>query len=119
MPYTNPHYLVETDWLAQHLRDPNLRIFNVTGMLTSKLGNIAKERCYDQGHIPGAVFLDVASAKGVLSDPSAQLPWMWPPMASRGTKKVARRAGRKAQRSMRRTRKPTQRLACSRVFRFS
>ena len=81
MPYVNPQYLVETDWLAQHLHDPNLRIFDVTGMLTSMLENIAKARCYDQGHIPGAVFLDVASAKGVLSDPNARLPWMWPPKA--------------------------------------
>ena len=79
MPYANPQYLVETGWLAQHLHDANLRLFDVTGMLTSKLKNIAKERCYDEGHIPGAVFLDVASAKGVLSDPNALLPWMWPP----------------------------------------
>ena len=70
---------METDWLEQHLNDANLRILDVTGMLTSKLENIAKERCYNHGHIPGAVFLDVASAKGVLSDPNAQLPWMWPP----------------------------------------
>lgn len=81
MPYANPQYLVEADWLAQHLRDPNLRLFDVTGMLTSKLENTAKERCYDQGHIPGAVFLDVASAKGVPSDPNAPLPWMWPSKA--------------------------------------
>ncbi len=74
MSYANPQYLVETDWLEQHLQDANLRIFDVTGMLTSKLENIARERHYDNGHIPGAVFLDVASAKGVLSEPNAQLP---------------------------------------------
>jgi thiosulfate/3-mercaptopyruvate sulfurtransferase len=76
--YANPQYLVETDWLEQHLHDATLRIFDVTGMLTSKLENIAKERCYDNGHISGAVFLDVASAKGALSEPNAQLPWTWP-----------------------------------------
>jgi thiosulfate/3-mercaptopyruvate sulfurtransferase len=81
MPYANPQYLVETDWLAQHLHDAHLRIFDVTGMLTSKLENIARERCYDQGHIPGAVFIDIASAKGVLSDPNNPLPWMWPGQA--------------------------------------
>ena len=52
MPYANPQYLVETNWLEQHLHDANLRIFDVTGMLTSKLENIAKEKCYDTGHIP-------------------------------------------------------------------
>lgn len=33
MPYTNPQYLVETDWLEEHLDDADLRIFDVTGML--------------------------------------------------------------------------------------
>lgn len=78
MNYKNPQYLVETDWLAQHLDDANLRIFDVTGRLTRDFENKAKEKCYDQGHIPGAVFLDVASAKGVLSDAEAPLRWTWP-----------------------------------------
>ena len=79
MAYTNPQYLRDTDWLFRHLNDPELRIFDVTGMLTSKLQNIAREKCYDQGHIPGAVFLDMASAKGSLSDPNAAFPWSCPP----------------------------------------
>ena len=33
MSYANPQYLVETDWLAQHLNDSNLRIIDVTGIL--------------------------------------------------------------------------------------
>lgn len=78
MNYKNPQYLMETDWLAQHLNDANLRIFDVTGRLTAKFENRAKEKCYNQGHIPGAVFLDVASSKGVLSDPKAPLRWTCP-----------------------------------------
>ncbi|MEM7020031.1 MAG: rhodanese-like domain-containing protein, partial [Pseudomonadota bacterium] len=78
MNYKNPQYLVETDWLEAHLDQAGLRVFDVTGMLTAKLENVAEERHYDQGHIPGAIFFDVASAKGELSDPANDLPWMWP-----------------------------------------
>ena len=74
-------YLVETQWLNDRLLDDTVRILDVTAMLTSSLENIAKERAYDQGHIPGAVFFDMASAKGVLSDPAAKLPWTWPSVA--------------------------------------
>ncbi len=79
MTYPNPSYLVETEWLVRNLSNPNLRILDVTGMLTSKFENIAEERHYAEGHIPSAMFLDVASAKGDLSDPDSPLPWMWPP----------------------------------------
>lgn len=78
MAYVNPQYLVETDWLAQHLNDNNLRIFDVTGRLTSILQNIAKDRCYDKGHIPGAVYLDVANPIGVFTKTNAQFPWTCP-----------------------------------------
>lgn len=79
MTFQNPHYLCDTDWLARHLNDPDLRLFDVTGRLTSRLENPAREKCYDEGHIPGAVYLDVASAKGDLSDPNAPFPWTCPP----------------------------------------
>lgn len=78
MVYPNAKYLVETEWLQQNLGDENLRIFDVTGMLTPQLENVAKAKVYDRGHIPGAAYLDVASPKGMLSDPSAVLPWTWP-----------------------------------------
>lgn len=74
-------YLVETDWLNDRLLDDTVRILDVTAMLTSSLENIARERAYDRGHIPGAVFFDMASAKGVLSDPDGKLPWTWPSAA--------------------------------------
>ncbi|MCP4085338.1 MAG: sulfurtransferase [Actinomycetia bacterium] len=78
MAFTHPEYLVETGWLADHLDDPNVRILDVTAMLTRDLANRAREECFDQGHIPGSVFFDVPSGQGVLSDPDAALPWMWP-----------------------------------------
>ena len=74
-------YLGETEWLNERLDDQSVRILDVTGMLTSELKNVARERVYDEGHIPGAVFFDIASAKGALSDPNAKLPWTWPSKA--------------------------------------
>jgi thiosulfate/3-mercaptopyruvate sulfurtransferase len=43
--YANPDALVETDWLAEHLDDPNLRIVEVDEDTTA----------FEGGHIPGAV----------------------------------------------------------------
>jgi thiosulfate/3-mercaptopyruvate sulfurtransferase len=44
--YANPQLLAETDWLAQHLNDPNVRIVDAR-----------PPQQYDAGHIPGAVNL--------------------------------------------------------------
>ncbi|MBV8830278.1 MAG: sulfurtransferase [Acidobacteriaceae bacterium] len=43
--YAHPEVLVETDWLAQHLSDPSLRIVEVD----------VDTSAYDLGHIPGAI----------------------------------------------------------------
>lgn len=86
-------YLVETDWLNERLDDRSVRVLDVTGMLTSERKNIARERIYDEGHIPGAVFFDVASARGALSDPDAKLPWTWPPKAQVETSMAAHGIG--------------------------
>jgi len=43
--YTHPEVLVETDWVADHLGDPKLRLVEVDVDTTA----------YDSGHIPGAV----------------------------------------------------------------
>ncbi len=53
MPYANPQYLVETDWLAEHLQDPSLRILEVTGVKHGP-DNTARQSCYEKRHIPGA-----------------------------------------------------------------
>jgi len=54
--YAHPDVLVETDWVSQHLKDPNVRLVEVSEDLT----------LYDQGHIPGAVHFNWQSQ---LQDP--------------------------------------------------
>src|ERR1700739_2282209 len=46
--YAHPESLVSTDWLAEHLTDPNVRIIESNEDLL----------LYDTGHIPGAVHVD-------------------------------------------------------------
>ena len=43
--YAHPESLVSTDWVAQHLNDPNLRLVEVD----------VDTSAYEQGHIAGAV----------------------------------------------------------------
>ena len=74
--------LVSTDWLAEHLRDPDLRIFDVTVHLRpSPSGGpylIESGRAdYEAGHLPGAGFLDLPRE---LSDTSSPLPFTMPPL---------------------------------------
>lgn len=76
MEFAHPEYLVSTAWLAEHIED--VRVLDVTAKLNASLENGAEEDCYDPAHIPGSVFFDVASGKGVLSNPGEELPWMWP-----------------------------------------
>jgi len=78
MAYVNPQYLVETDWLATHLYDSDLRIVEVTSILSPDRTNLAKATCYDRQHIPGAVFLDVAGKDGGFTDPAGEFPLTWP-----------------------------------------
>ena len=46
--YAHPEVLVSTDWLADHLNDPNIRIVESNEDVL----------LYDTGHIPGAVHID-------------------------------------------------------------
>lgn len=46
--YTHPEYLVETDWVAEHLDDPDVRIIE----------SDEDALLYNMGHIPGAVRID-------------------------------------------------------------
>ena len=78
MPYEHPEYLVSTSWLADHLDDPAVRVLDVTAKLTSSLENRAEAECHAPAHIAGSVAFDVPGGKGVLSNPDATLPWMWP-----------------------------------------
>jgi thiosulfate/3-mercaptopyruvate sulfurtransferase len=80
--YAHPEYLVDTDWLAAHLEDPGVRVFDTTTILEphpEKTYTVVSGRAgYDAGHIPGAGFLDL---QGELSDKTTSLRFMMPPAA--------------------------------------
>jgi thiosulfate/3-mercaptopyruvate sulfurtransferase len=71
--------LISTDWLAGHLDDPNLRLFDATVHLipaTPGPYTIESGRAdYEKAHIPGAAFIDLFRA---LSDTDAPLPFTKP-----------------------------------------
>ncbi|HEY7624706.1 MAG TPA: sulfurtransferase [Candidatus Limnocylindria bacterium] len=48
MPTSTSNVLVETDWLAQHAKDQNVRVFEVD----------VDTSAYDQGHVEGAIGLN-------------------------------------------------------------
>ncbi len=73
MPADNPQTLVSTAWLAQHLNDPDLRIFDASWYLPGA-GRDAKAE-YNAGHIPGARFFDIDE----ISDQRSEMPHMAPP----------------------------------------
>ena len=52
--------IVSAEWLREHLDDPNLRIVDFRWYL---LGGRGRE-AYEQGHIPGAVFVDLEAVTG-------------------------------------------------------
>ncbi len=54
--YAHPESLASTTWVAEHSRDPNVRLVEVDVDTAS----------YDEGHIPGAIAWDWTSQ---LSDP--------------------------------------------------
>ncbi|HEX8445309.1 MAG TPA: 3-mercaptopyruvate sulfurtransferase [Sphingomonas sp.] len=65
--------LVSTDWLAEELGANDLRIVDATYFATDPTRDPAAE--YEAGHIPGAVFMDLAD----LVDTATDLPGMLPP----------------------------------------
>jgi thiosulfate/3-mercaptopyruvate sulfurtransferase len=79
MPEQKLEPLVETDWLFNHLDDPDLRILDCTVFLRPVEGGVRPESGraqWEQAHIPGAGFADLL---GDLSDTSTRLPIMMPP----------------------------------------
>ena len=72
-PQDDPRTLVSTDWLAAHLRDPDLRILDASWYLPDA-GRDAKAE-YAAAHIPGARFFDIDE----ISDQRSNLPHMAPP----------------------------------------
>ncbi|WP_390911976.1 3-mercaptopyruvate sulfurtransferase [Pseudosulfitobacter sp. SM2401] len=70
----DPRTLVSTDWLAQHLKDPDLRLLDASLFLPGIDRNGRAE--YDAAHIPGARFFDIDD----VSDGRSDLPHMVPPV---------------------------------------
>ena len=69
----DPKTLVSTDWLAQHLKDPDLRLVDASWYLPDMCRDPKAE--YDAAHIPGARFFDIDE----ISDARSDLPHMVPP----------------------------------------
>ena len=57
MDYVNPQAMVSTQWLADHLTAPDIRIVDASYFLPNVDRNAKAEYC--SCHIPGAVFFDV------------------------------------------------------------
>jgi thiosulfate/3-mercaptopyruvate sulfurtransferase len=70
----DPKTLVSTDWLAQHIKNPDLRILDASTYLPGVDRDGRAE--YDAGHIPGARFFDIDD----ISDHRSDLPHMVPPI---------------------------------------
>ena len=69
----DPKTLVSTDWLAAHLKDPDLRILDASWYLPDAGRNAKAE--YMAAHIPGARFFDMDE----ITDHRSTLPHMAPP----------------------------------------
>src|SRR5204863_1428661 len=73
-------FLVEAEWLAAHLGEPDLRVIDCTvhirfdPALTGPTRSSGRED-FERGHIPGAQFVDVVTE---LSDPTSPVPCMAP-----------------------------------------
>lgn len=74
MPSSDPTLLVSTDWLAERLNAPDVRILDASMYLPND-GRNGRE-LYDQAHIPGARFFDIDD----VSDSHSPLPHMLPPV---------------------------------------
>tara|TARA_R110002033_G_scaffold64568_3_gene115546 strand:- start:804 stop:1658 length:855 start_codon:yes stop_codon:yes gene_type:complete len=70
----DPKTLVSTEWLAKHIKDPDLRILDASWYLPDAKRDPKAE--YDAAHIPGARFFDIDD----ISDARSDLPHMAPPV---------------------------------------
>jgi thiosulfate/3-mercaptopyruvate sulfurtransferase len=69
-------YFVSTQWLAEHLHDPDLAVIDGTFFVPDEGRNAHAE--YLAGHIPGAVFFDIDA----IADRATDLPHMLPQPAA-------------------------------------
>jgi len=72
MTFANPEALVSTEWLAEHLSDPDVRILDCTWHHAST--NLDGRTQYRGRHLPGSVHFDVDH----VADKSNPLPHMLP-----------------------------------------
>jgi len=72
MASDDPRTLVSTEWLAAHLKDPDLRVLDASWYLPDMARDAKAE--YDAAHIPGARFFDIDD----ISDHRSELPHMVP-----------------------------------------
>lgn len=70
----DPKTLVSTEWLAAHLKDPDLRVLDGSWHMPAT-GRDPKAE-YDAAHIPGARFFDIDD----IADGRSSLPHMVPPV---------------------------------------
>jgi thiosulfate/3-mercaptopyruvate sulfurtransferase len=74
MTRDDPKTLVSTQWLAAHLKDPDLRVLDASWYLPGSKRDPFAE--YQRAHIPGARFFDLDD----VSDHRSDLPHMVPPV---------------------------------------
>ena len=72
MSYARPDALVSTEWLADHLEAPDIRIVDGSFYLPAQKRNPRAE--YENQHIPGTVFFDIDE----IADTTSSLPHMLP-----------------------------------------
>lgn len=73
-PKDDPKTLVSTDWLAQHLKNPDLRVIDASWFMPDSGRDAQAE--YQAAHIPGARFFDIDE----IADHRSDLPHMAPPV---------------------------------------
>jgi len=66
--YAHPEVLASTEWLAEHLDDPTVRVVAMANMFGP-----APQESYTGGHVPGAVYLNLMAE---LVDPESAVPMM-------------------------------------------
>jgi thiosulfate/3-mercaptopyruvate sulfurtransferase len=71
---SDPKTLVSTEWLAAHLKDPDLRVLDASWYMPDMNRDPKAE--YAESHIPGARFFDIDE----ISDLRSELPHMAPPV---------------------------------------
>lgn len=74
MAQDDPKTLVSTEWLAAHLKNPDLRVLDATWFMPDVETDAVA--AYNEAHIPGARFFDIDE----ISDHRSELPHMVPPV---------------------------------------